>query len=183
MAIGRRMYVFITVLFLFLAGSGSLEAQSGEVTCWWCVEVEEDGEVRHGFTLGGELCGLEGRYDDNPGSTQCVRCGWKSECHYELRQGECHIACGPAGDAVAALTEIREAMDTGDYSVVAAALSKKRTGMSVEFIPEGGRIDLLLPCDPDKPYQTIAVLPEERAALQTELRALPATMVHSEFHP
>lgn len=162
MAIGRRMYVFVAVPFLFLAASGSVEAQSGEVTCWWCVEAGEGEEIRHGFTLGGELCGLEGRLDDHPGSTQCVRCGWKSECHYEFLEGECHRACGPTGDAVAALTEIQQALETGDIAVAASALSKKRTGVSVEFIPEGGRIDLLLPCDPHKPYHVMSALQCDR---------------------
>lgn len=33
MAIARGMYVLATVPFLFLARSGSVEAQSGDVTC------------------------------------------------------------------------------------------------------------------------------------------------------
>lgn len=173
MAIARRMYVFVTVPFLLLAGSGSVEGQSGDVTCWWCLEVGEGEEVRHGFSLGGELCGLEGKLNGHAGSTQCARCGWKSECHYEFLEGPCHRACGPAGDAVAALTEIQQALETGDIALVASALFKKRTGVSVEFIPKGGRIDLLLPCDPDKPYQTIPIPPEERYKTSSGLLPSP----------
>ena len=55
-------------------------------------------------------------------------------------------------------------------AVVASALTKEWPGVVVEFIPEGGRIDLLLPCEPNEPFHTIPVVPELRKALVEELQ-------------
>lgn len=126
----------------------------------------------HGFTLNGRGCGVEESMPDHPTPSQCVRCGGTSECHYRRKVGPCHIPCGPDGDeAVAAVTEIQEAMDTEDVAVVASALVKERSGVSVEFIPEGGRIDLIVPCHPSMPFRTIPVVPKVREALVAELQA------------
>lgn len=171
MTIAMKTCLGMTALLLFLVPSESAEAQSlGEVVCWWC--TEEDG--MHAFTLNGQGCGSEGEYPDNPVPSQCVRCGGTSECHYRRKVGPCHIPCGPDGDeAVVAVTEIQEAMETEDVAVVASALMKERSGVSVEFIPEGGRIDLVLPCRPSMPFRTIPVVPELREALVAELHADP----------
>ncbi len=169
MTIAMKTCLGMTALLLFLVPSESAEAQFlGEVVCWWC--IEEDG--MHGFNLNGRGCSSEGEYPDNPTPSQCVRCGKTSECHTDRRPGSCHIPCGPDGDdAVVAVTEIQEAMETEDVAVVASALMKERTGVSVEFIPEGGRIDLVLPCHPSMPFRTIPVVPEFREALVAELSA------------
>ncbi len=49
---------------------------------------------------------------------------------------------------MAVLTEVRKALENEDITVVASALLRDRVGVSVDFIPDRGRIDLLLPCDP-----------------------------------
>lgn len=171
MAMLRKAYLFVAALFLFLAPSQPAEAQFlGEVVCWWCIETEDG---MHGFTLNGRDCGTAGEMPDHPIPAQCVRCGKTSQCHYDNQPGPCHIACGPAGDAVAALTEIQQGLEDEDITVVASALLRERTGVSTEFVPEGGRIDLLLACEPNKPFRTIPVVPELREALLAELHAHP----------
>ena len=171
MTIAMKTCLGMAALLLFLVPSEPAEAQFlGEPVCWWC--IEEGG--MHSFTLNGRGCGSEGEYPDHPAPSQCVRCGGTSECHYRRKAGPCHIACGPDGDeAVVAVTEIQEAMETEDVAVVASALMKERSGVSVEFIPEGGRIDLVLPCHPSMPFRTIPVVPEFREALVAELNADP----------
>lgn len=76
--------------------------------------------------------------------------------------------------------EIREALDSDDIAVVASALLRDRVGVSVEFIPKSGRIDLL-PCDPYRPYHTIPVVPEVREALMGELQV--ATLAFGVLQP
>lgn len=106
----------------------------------------------------------------------CSRCGGTSDCHREFRTGNCHIACGPAGgDVAAALTEVEDALASGDVTAVASALLEPRTGLSLEFIPENGRIDLFLSCTPDRTYRTIPVMPEARDRLAAAVRALAPT--------
>jgi hypothetical protein len=74
--------------------------------------------------------------------------------------------CGPAGgDVAAALTEVEDALESGDVTAVAEVLLEPGTGLAFEFIPESGRIDLFLACDPDRPFRTIPVLPEARDRL------------------
>ena len=103
----------------------------------------------------------------------CSRCGGTSQCHTgQYKNGPCHIACGPEGDDVtAALTEVRRALDGDDVATLVLALGNRRAGVSVEFVPEAGRIDFVLPCNPTKVYRTLAVLPEKREELEAELRA------------
>lgn len=72
---------------------------------------------------------------------------------------------------MAALTEIEEALGAEDIALAASALRRERTGVSVEFNPRMGRIDLMLPCEPDRVHYTIPVLPEVRTRLQAELQA------------
>ena len=173
MAIPRRMYLFMAALFLSLAASAPVEGQDQGLTCAWCWESGGDwhpggGPLVHHFIANGELCGWEG--SGHGDQMSCARCGRTSTCHGYDDPGPCHIACGPEGDAMAALTEIREALDSDDVAVVASALLRDRVGVSVEFIPKSGRIDLLLPCDPYRPYHTIPVVPEVREALMGELQ-------------
>lgn len=164
MAITRRLYLFVATLFMFWVGAAPVEAQDveavGDVVCGWCRE----NNIGHGFDAFGEGCGGSGM------GAQCSRCGGTSTCHYVYWPGACHILCGPDGDAQAALTEIREALASDDVTAVASALLRERAGVSVEFLPEGGRIDLLLPCDLTRPFSTIPVLPALRVALQAELQ-------------
>lgn len=160
-----RGFVFATAVVLFLAGDTPVEAQEA---CWWSNTVEN----QHGFILGGFDCPEDGKL---PG-VKCVKCelGKKKEhegCHPALMPGGAHEACDDGTAALAALTEIRDALGGDDVTMLASALMKERAGVSAEFVPEGGRIDLILACDPYKPFRTIPVLPEVRRALEGELLA------------
>ena len=161
----------VSALALLLVGILPVEAQSqegagGEVVCWWCWEV--GGE--HLFAHGGLGCvgGIDGTDEEQ---MHCSRCGRSSECHTDYQLGPCHIACGPTGDAMAALTEIQQALDGDDMTVVATALTRTRAGVSVEFLPDGGRINLILPCDRSKVFRTIPVVPGARTRLEEALGA------------
>lgn len=176
MAIAKKLLLFPAALFMVLVGSAELTAQGGEedeedeggLTCMWCKEgVGWFGETTHGFLLGGDLCGWVGSGEGN----QCARCGGTSTCHHVYWTGECHIACGPEGDAMAALTEIQQALAGDDATVVASVLLRERSGVHIEFIPEGGRIDLMLPCDLTQTFRTIPVVPALREALEDHLQA------------
>ena len=83
-----------------------------------------------------------------------------------------HEACDDGAGVLAALTELRDALEGDDITEAASALLKERQGVSAEFIPDGGRIDLILACDPNKPFRTIPVLPDVRRALEGELQRM-----------
>ncbi|MXW16600.1 MAG: hypothetical protein F4Z83_03455 [Gemmatimonadetes bacterium] len=185
---GEALKASMVALVLALAGSMLLpeesEAQGGGLTCGWCI-MERDlwvgpgviilGPVEHSFPNGGNECGWDGH--DEPGA-MCSRCGGTSDCHIEFRTGGCHIACGPAGgDVAAALTEVEDALDRGDVTAVASALLEPRTGLSFDFIPEAGRIDLFLACTPDRAFVTIPVPPEARDRLAAAVPGLSADEV------
>ena len=80
--------------------------------------------------------------------------------------GFCHIPCGPTGDLFAALSEIEEALELEDLAAVALVLQEPTTGVSFEFVPDAGRIDAILACDPNRVFRTIPVLPEARDRLK-----------------
>ena len=174
MKITRKMYLFVAALFVILAAGlpTEAEAQGGGLTCGWCVpriDVWVDPGIiiifpmKHAFPGGGNECGWGGR--DDAGAT-CSRCGGSSHCHIDFWWGSCHIACGPTGgDVAAALTEVEDALGSGDVTAVASALLDPNPGFSFEFIPEAGRIDFFLACDPDRAFRTIPVLPEARDRL------------------
>ena len=168
----RLASVGFLAALLVTASPGDTNAQ---VTCGWCqsgplIEVDDSGDVwwhnGHRFLFeGGGECLWAGH--DEP-AINCARCGGTSDCHSKGRPPVyCdHILCGPAGDAMAAATEIREALETRDISVVASSLTRERAGVSVEFSPESGRIDVMLSCDPYRPVTTIPVSPRFATPLQ-----------------
>ena len=178
MTISRKTYLFVAALFVFLMASAPTEVEAqdgGGLTCGWCVHgvhnlVEVpggyEGDLKHVFPYGGNGCGWQGH--DIP-HVECSRCGGTSDCHTRWRDGFCHIPCGPEGDAVVALSEIEAGLDDDDMAVVASALRMAREGVVVEFIPEGGRIDIVLPCNPTRVYHTIPVPPDVRTRLLVEL--------------
>ena len=159
---------------LVTASPGDTNAQ---VTCGWCqsgplIVVDDNGDVSwyegHRFLFeGGGECLWEGH--DEP-AIICARCGGTSFCHADpMEPTHCnHILCGPARDAMAAAAEIREALETQDISVVASSLTRERAGVSVEFSPESGRIEVMLPCDLNRAAATIPVSPRLRVALAAE---------------
>ena len=61
-------------------------------------------------------------------------------------------------------------------TVVASALNEPRTGMSFDFIPDAGRIEVILACDPNRAFRTIPVLPEAQGRLKAAaaLHAAPS---------
>lgn len=172
MTIIRKVYLIGAGLLVFLGVGAPIEAQ---VVCGSCIRTIRDvvetepgvfeGDLLHRFPNGGDQCNwsVPGRH------SWCVRCGGTSFCHTGWWSGNCHIACGPTGGMVAALTEIREALETDDMAVVATAVLRERSGVVVEFISEAGRIDLFLPCSPDRPFHTIPVLPGMRERLGAQL--------------
>lgn len=190
MAIARKLYLFVAALFVFLLAGvpTEVEAQGGGLTCGWCVmdgDVVAEGpgwviyeNVTHAFLGGGDECGWEGR--DAPsiaGGPYCSRCGRTSVCHTDFRDGPCHRACGPLGDLLTALDEVEGALEGDDVTAVAAALRKPTTGGSLEFIPDAGRIDIVLACAPGRVYGSIPVLPEVRDRLLSAMapNAVPST--------
>lgn len=169
----------LIALAVALAGSILLPAQSeaqvgGGLTCGWCIQESTvwvfpgSGIIiieppEHIFPDGGNECGWDG--SDKP-RVICSRCGGTSTCHRYWDPGPCHILCGPAGgDVAAALNEVEDALGSGDVRAVASALLDPSAGLAFEFIPEAGRIDIFLACDPDRAYRTIPVLPEARDRL------------------
>ncbi len=180
MTIARKTYLFGTAVLVFLAASAPVELRAqddgGGLTCGWCLQVPislgiyEIADL-HGFPYEGGECGWEGSGQGH----KCSRCGGDgSSCHFLPQIGPCHIACGPEGDGERAYAEIKEALEDDNMTVVASALLRERAGVSVEFVSGAGRIDLLLPCDPNRPFRTIAVLPEARERLEAELRLSPS---------
>ena len=174
---GSALKASMVALALALAGSMLLPTQSeaqvgGGLTCGWRIErrdvIQIPGVIiifplKHRFPGGGNECGWDGH--DDFGAT-CSRCGGDSFCHRDFWWGSCHIACGPAGgDVAAALTEVEDALESGDVTAVASALLDPSPGFSFEFTPEAGRIELFLPCDPDQAFRTIPVLPDVRDRL------------------
>ena len=185
---GEALKASMVALALALAGSVLLPAQSeaqGEgLTCGWCssgtINVTwPDGSTTecedcHAFFRGGDACGWGG--SDWP-STICARCGGRSFCHRLPWPGPCHVLCGPDGDLTAELSGVQEALDQGDVTVVATALLRERAGASLEFVPEAGRIDVVLACSPDRVTHVIPVLPAVRERLEAELSTRAAAII------
>lgn len=180
MTIVRRTDLFLAAVLALLMTSVPVEGvaqDEGDVTCGWCVmrgDLVRSGadwtwyeNVEHSFPNGGNECGWEGRNDKSIGGGPfCSRCGRSSTCHEDFQTGFCHIPCGPEGDLFAALTEIEEALELEDLTTVASALQVRTTGFSFEFVPDAGRIDAILACDPDRVFRTIPVAPEVRDRLK-----------------
>lgn len=182
MATGRKFSACLAALFVFLAASPAIQAPDDEgggdgLTCGWCragaffvgAPTLERGH-HFLFDNGGE-CLWDGH--DAPGVV-CSRCragGDQASCHTDIQSpGYCHVLCGPAGDAIVAIAEIREGLARQDVGLVAAAISRDRPGVSFEFIPREGRIDVILPCDRVRAFAAIPVLPHTLPELAAELQ-------------
>ena len=177
------MYLFVAGVLVILLGGASAEVEA-QLTCGWCLhdgdrigwtvvegtEYAVVGNFSHAFPGGGDACGWEGHDDEGIlGGPVCARCGGDSHCHTDYWENMCHRPCGPDGDAFAALTEIEKALGRDEMTTVVAALRKARTGMSVEFIPDAGRIEIMLACDPGRAIGAIPVLPGTRERLEVAL--------------
>jgi hypothetical protein len=143
---------------------------SAAQTCGWCHDA---GFLWHSFPNGGDLC-LWPKPDDG----ECSRCGGESGCHEKRQFGACHWPCGGAEPPTQALNEAVSEIETGLEAAipaaVAAALARGRRELLVEYLPEAGRIDFLLPCDPAVPIHSLAVFPDVRQALEAEIAAAMA---------
>ena len=187
--IARKTYLLLAPLFVFLlvGVQTELEAQDGGgLTCGWCVMDSREGhlfapdgeylgpftEYRHRFTGGGNECGWDGH--DELGA-MCSRCGGTSDCHEEFRSGGCHIPCGPGGDAYAVAAEVEDALERGDVAAVALALHAPQEGVSFEFIPAAGSIEVIFSCGPSGAVQSIPVPPAARDRLQAAVAAVAPT--------
>ena len=69
-----------------------------------------------------------------------------------------------------AVSDLRSRLDAMDLDGVAETIASPRDGFSVEYLPEAGRIDLVLACAPSIPAGTIPVPTEIRPALDRALR-------------
>lgn len=198
MKIKRIGFVYLVSLLPLLAISGPIEAQRVPV-CGWCeyylhipgptlriasmdngpeghVSLDHSHEDQwwHRFpTSAADACvGNEDAWNQT-----CAACGGTSMCHRFWMRGFCHAPCSWPGPprfvGRTTLEEIQEALEGNDIEVLASTVSRERTGVFVEFIPESGRIDLLLPCDPNRAAYTIPVEPEVREQLKAALAARP----------
>ena len=130
---------------------------------WWTAWLAK----KHNFPGGDDLCLW-------PPGENCARCGTGLGCHVEEDWGSCHIECGPDGEPTAlrdAVDRIRTLLDAGDAVVAAAMVLTDRTDLTIEYRPAAGRINFKLPCDPDVPAATVAVLPGVRPQLEAALAA------------
>lgn len=149
------------------------ERASAQLTCGWC---EEWGSVifnHHRFPNGGDKCGW-------PPGDGCSRCGRTSSCHRDWWVGDCHIPCGPDGDPLdpeepkalaRAVAEIEDALAARKMDAVAVAISSNASNLTMEYLPDAGRIDVLLSCNPLVPARTLPVPPDVRGDLSAALAA------------
>lgn len=68
-------------------------------------------------------------------------------------------------------------------TMIVTALNRDRGGLSVEFVPETGRVDLILGCDPDRAFHSIPISPELRERLETRLAATGSVMATRALGP
>ena len=69
-----------------------------------------------------------------------------------------------------AVSDLRSGLDAMDLERVAESIGSTRDGFSVEYLPEAGRIDLVLACAPSIPAGTVPVTPEIRPALDRAMK-------------
>ncbi len=173
----RKVFPFLLAIWALLTVSAvapvPAAAQDG-VICAWCEEKGWWFTRKHRFTAGGYGC------DDPPGE-HCVRCGGESECHTDWRRGPCHQPCGVDGGQMQALSdavsEVRAGLAAADVTMVAAAILEDRGELVVKYLGEAGRIDFMLPCDPDVPMATVAIISEVRAELDAAMKSELAELV------
>lgn len=152
---------------------------AAQVTCGWCEEFP---------TFGDTIIWMHQFFDDNPqgcnfvkpsptysgGVVQCSRCGGTSDCHTWADVGPCHIECGEAGGDNAlfaeAYHELRKGPSEGDVKRVSAALRLQSGVHRVEYIAEGGRVELFGGCDSIRPAAIFAIPLEMRPLLEQSLR-------------
>ena len=182
---------FSSITLLVAVGLGLFAGRptpsSAQVTCGWCEEWTGPGlrwgifpwyGTQHKFhSTGG--CNWPRPDPDDDSEIKCSRCGGDSDCHFDSDWGPCHMACGGSGDLAQAVGDIQKGIDTGDIGQVASLVLSGKAGLSIEYIPEAGRIDFVLSCDPERAAHTIAVHPQVRKALGIHLvhAAEPATAV------
>ena len=179
--LARFALSFVAALFVLLVAGWPTEGEAQGLTCGWCIELDTPWGTIHGFVNGGDKCGWP-----NPGPAwQCSRCGGTSMCHglaSPLSGGPCHIPCG--GTAMQqsvsdAVSDLRSGLGAMQLERVAEAIVSTRDGFSVEYLPEAGRIDLVLACAPSMPARTVPVPPEIRSALDQAMKEPAAAAIAS----
>lgn len=164
----------VTLLFGLLISTSFLSpstANAGpEVTCGWCVTVQDMlGNAVHGFPNPTDLCGYP-----NPGDGVCMRCGGTAPCHSVGvpidGDGPCnHLACG--GEGLAAIqVRIGEAIEAGDAVALSQLLAEHHDGVRIHDRSDAGRLEIFADCAPDVVALTYAVRP----ALRSQLNGLAA---------
>ena len=190
MAIVKKLYPFVAAMFVFMATAAPVEAQGGLVECGWCQQLKtfwvmEDGGFYYGW--GHKFLGGIGSCPNFPEGGgpffKCSRCGGDSYCHSDWWEGRCHILCGPGGGRLAGVTEITMALKRENMTLAVSALGRERSGMSVEYNREAGRIDFTLACNPERPFHSIPVVPELREELETALGSRPPVVAAQELVP
>ena len=168
----RSALSFVAAVFVLLVAGWPTEGEAQGLTCGWCIELDTPWGTIHGFPQGGGKCGWP-----NPGPAyQCSRCGGTSGCHglaSPLASGPCHMPCGGMAmhqSVSNALSDLRSGLDAMDIERVAEAIVSTRDGFSVEYLPEAGRIDVVLACASSIPARTVPVPPEVRSALDQALK-------------
>lgn len=159
----RKMF---PLSFLALLALSPLpERASAQLTCGRCEAWGSAINDHHRFPNGGGECGW-------PPGDACSRCGGTSRCHMAWDTGPCHIPCGPGGGPRAmarAVAEIEDALAARNMDAVAAAISSDASDATMEYLPDAGRIDVSLSCNPLVPVRTLPVPPEVRGDLGAAL--------------
>ena len=171
----RKCDVVPTMVTMLVGVSlSALAAAPATAQCGWCVDVGVGWFGWHSFPDGNDLCG----WTDDFSGKECARCSKDKGCHTDRDIGQCHKACGPAGDVAMRkiVDRVRSALDAGEAETVAAMVQNNPSDVLVEYLGGGGRINFMLPCDPDAPVATVAVLPSVRANFEAALAASSPTM-------
>ncbi len=150
---------------LFAADPAPATAQ-----CGWCIDVGIGWLGWHSFPDGDDGCG----WTDDFSGKECARCSKEKGCHTDRDIGQCHKPCGPAGGDMAMLEivdRVRSALDVGEPEAAVAMVMNTPSDVLMEYHSSGGRVNFMLPCDPDAPVATVAVLPSLRTTFEAALAA------------
>ena len=174
----RSVLPLMLAMFVGVLVSAMVPEPTAAQGCGWCEEKRDWKKLwlkkKHWFPGGNNSCGSSNRTEN------CARCGTDLGCHTEEDDGECHIACGPAGEPTAlldAVEEVRTLLDASDVTLAAAVVLIDRADLTIAYQPAGGRINFTLPCDPAIPAATVAVLPGVRVAFEEALAASSRAVV------
>jgi len=166
-----------------------------QLTCGWCEEFPTFGDSiiwMHMFSEDDpEGCNWpEPQPVYQGGQVTCAACGGTSTCHSEPDVGLCHHPCGGSngngngngtgngtgnggsdgtGDREGvfdtAYDDLRIGLSEGDEGRTLSVLRAQGMAYRVEYIPDGGRVEMFRPCDPIRPAAVFAVPTRMRPSL------------------